>query len=346
MAASSTSGGPCSTISSPTSLSNNVSPMASGGQGALWRHQGLTFDAPFEMGVALAGPSIAADVKVEMGESKPLSAEPPGTPVAELKSASRSLYSVYEAREGYIVRFHGQCQFIVSGDATHVLCEPGPGADLDLVPVFMVGMVTALLLTLRGRPVMHGSAVCLGETTVVFSGPAGKGKTTVAALCCAAGARLVTDDIVPLVSVGDDIACAGLSHELRLREAAEEVAGLFPSGPPPRITADNRLAVRPALAHGERNIISAVVFPQPTRGSHELRVSEVPPSTAALQLLGNGRVPALVPMELQRSYFEAVTALANRVPVLNAFIPWGSPFSVDFVPELFDRVRRAVGGRQ
>jgi hypothetical protein len=310
-------------------------PSRLGGTRGTWRHQGLNFDAPFPLGPR--GPGQPIDVVVEVDEPKPLGAPAAWPVVSELRAADRALFSLYDTGDEYVARAHGLCQFRADRAASRVLCEPEPGADPAWLPVFMTGTITSLLLTLRGYAVLHGSAVTWGGATVLFMGPAGKGKTTMAALCCAAGARFVTDDLVTVVKADGAMASLGLSSELRLRQSAGGLARLFPAGTPMRETVDGRLAVSPPPAERELNRISAVVIPQPTRDGRELGMRRLPPPEAAVQLLSNARAPGMVAATLQEGYFEAVTALAACVPVVEAFVPWGPPFSASLVRQLLGR---------
>lgn len=303
----------------------------------LWRHQGLNLKAPFAIGSpALAG--AVPDVTVSIDRDGLVPAGAVGPAVAEMRTAERSYYALYETTSGYLLRFHGQCDFLVDEQATKVVCQLHAGAHDALVPIFMAGTVSALLLTLRGYAVLHGSAVSQGGLTVLFAGESGRGKTTMAALCCAAGAKFITDDVVPLVQRGGHAMCFGLSSELRLRGSAYSIADLFPLEVPRRMTADNRLALQPSLAESELNGVSAVVLPRPARETSLLGISKVPPSKAAVQLLANARIPGMVPVDLQRPYFEAVAGLANEVPVLEVTVPWGPPFGTDWAPGFWEQL--------
>ncbi len=301
----------------------------------MWRHQGLNFDAPFPLGV-LAPAGQPVDVRVSIGPKAPLGPEPSGLVLAELRTAERTMSTVYALDDGYLVRFRGRCDFFVGTLGADVRCTPRPEFDLRLLPVFMLGTISALLLTVRGFAVLHGSAVCWGNSTVLFTGHPGTGKTTVAALCCAAGARFVTDDLVPLVKTDAGMACVGLSNELRLREGAAGVADLFaPPGVPRRTTADDRLAIQPPPAGNERNLVGAVVLPRPSRGDERVSITVLSPSAGMAALLANSRIPGLVDQSLKRPYFEAAAELATTVPVIEARLPWALPYTTTFVPDLF-----------
>lgn len=304
----------------------------------IWRVLGLTMQAPFEVGRAVSTPA-APDVVVRCGDHDPPQVDETCEIVAEMRTPARVFYTVYRSRGGYLQRFHGSCDFFIDNDVSEVLYWTAPGFDEGLLPVLVAGTVTSLLLTLRGRPVLHGSAVNWHGLTVAFAGCSGKGKTTLAALCCAAGAQFVCDDVVPLAPCrdGDGVMCIGLGHELRLRPAASEIADLFPvPGPSRRTTADGRLAIRPQSATNEENRLSALVVPQPSRSSEAIRLRRLGPSVAVSRLLANSRVPALRPLDLQRPYFDAVTALAASVPVIEAEVPWGPPFTTTSARELLE----------
>ena len=306
------------------------------GADGLWRHLGLTFSSPYPLGRSIGADCVdgAIDVVVRPGPARPVGTKVPGSLVAEL-SGARVLYSIYEDGDGYLARFNGVGEFRVSGNAGEVVCCPSPEDVAGLAPLLLAGTVTALLLALRGLAVLHGSAVRWQDTTVLFAGPSGYGKSTLAALCCAAGAALVTDDVVPLQAGGKGAVCVGLGDQLRLREAATEIAALGAlASSPRRPTVDGRLAVGPPMAAGERNVVSVVVLPRPDRGASEVRLARLAPTDAVTRLLGNTRLPALAPVTLQRGHFELLAGLVAAVPVVEAWVPWGPPFGMDVAAKL------------
>ena len=304
-----------------------------------WRHLGLTFEAPFPLG-SPADQSLPTDVVVKMGRVKPVGTGSPGPVVAELTLGGRQFYTVYRVGSSYLFRFADSCEFWVTSDGGEVTCEPAPSFDEGIVAVLVVGTVTALVLTLRGLAVVHGSAVQWQGLNVVFAGSSGRGKTTMAALCCAAGANFITDDLVALEPLGGDVFSVGLASELRLRESAREIAGLFPSPLTSRQTADGRMALRPPPADAERLAVSAVVLPQPSRDSQALALRPVAASDAVTAILANSRVPAMAPVDWQRRYFEVAADLASNVPVVVATVPWGPPFTTASSADLFAELLR------
>ena len=84
--------------------------------------------------------------------------------------------------------------------------RPGAGSSAvptrpsisGMVAILVTGLLVAYLLILDGQCVLHASAVEVDGAAVAFLGRSGIGKSTMATLCCAAGARLVTDDVLRL----------------------------------------------------------------------------------------------------------------------------------------------------
>ena len=72
---------------------------------------------------------------------------------------------------------------------------PAPSADARELRLFTLGSAWGLLGYQRGDAMWHGSAVSVGERTVMFCGDAGEGKSTMAAAMLDAGATLVADDL-------------------------------------------------------------------------------------------------------------------------------------------------------
>lgn len=308
------------------------------------RHLGLNFEAPFAVGEPLPDGPLA-DVTVRIGPSRPVPDDAPGPVVAQLKPPNSAGYTVYSVEDGYVFRFPGLCEFEMSGDGRIVACLPGPACTDDIVQVLMAGTLTAWVLTLRGLAVLHASAVRRNDVTVLVVGHSGRGKSTVAALFCAAGAELVADDVVALENHPHGLVCAGLGSELRLRQQASSIADLFPPPlPERRLTADGRLAIKPTRTSDEHNVVSAVLLPCPVRDGSEVATRRLRPTQATLSLLANARIAGMVAPAMQKAYFETVSALAGVVPVLEARVPWGPPFHIETARELLALTAAAGAG--
>lgn len=91
--------------------------------------------------------------------------------------------------------------WIPNGGAFHVrdgrtiVIEPAPNADDRALRLGIVGSLMGVILTQRGRFVLHASTVDIGGHAVAFFGPSGRGKSTLTAAFTRAGHPLVADDI-------------------------------------------------------------------------------------------------------------------------------------------------------
>jgi hypothetical protein len=141
--------------------------------------EGPDSDVLLELATALAVPPLA----------------PPGRVLAEYGDEHRG-FSIVEAAEDYALGIRGLLEARITRDFTRIRLTPVAGTAHDLLSTFAQGAVLATLLSLKGACVLHASAVEIGGKAVALVGPSGAGKSTLAAFCCAAGARLLTDDLL------------------------------------------------------------------------------------------------------------------------------------------------------
>jgi hypothetical protein len=87
--------------------------------------------------------------------------------------------------------------------------EPRPGIDPALIAFPLLGPVMALLLQMRGAFLLHGSALAdaaRATPAFAFLGDKGAGKSTTAAAFLRAGYDLLTDDIIAIDGLGENVA--------------------------------------------------------------------------------------------------------------------------------------------
>lgn len=91
-----------------------------------------------------------------------------------------------------------------------IIVDPAPDADDRAVRLGIVGPLLGVILTQRGRFVLHASTVAVDGHAVAFVGPSGRGKSTLAAAMTGAGNPLIADDmtvidpsgLIPVVQPG------------------------------------------------------------------------------------------------------------------------------------------------
>jgi hypothetical protein len=181
--------------------------------------------------------------------------------------------------------------------------------------------------------VLHGSAVSVDDGTLAFVGPSGRGKSTTAALCAAAGGRVVSDDVLLVEVRGSEVWCRGSGSELRLREKAQDLATLFADAVVGE-TPDRRMSLLPGGGQTEWTPLTAIAFPLPDRVAEEVSVDPLSRSDALFWLLSSPRVEGLRGARVATQQFTMTSELVKRVPVVVARVPWGPPWRADVGAEL------------
>jgi hypothetical protein len=286
----------------------------------------------------------AADIELRWGRDLDDSESWPDGPIVAVGGVDNEWwYVAVEADGGHILRFNRCGEFVFSPGLDCIEIRRSPCAErAHLVPVLASGTVLAVLLMLRGSTVLHASAVAVNGEALVFTGPSGRGKSTIAALMCQAGAALVTDDVLA-IQVDGTPSCIGGAVELRLRQNA---ASLAADATRARTTADDRTAFSPSETFGEALPLSAIVIPAPSLDVTEASITRVPPDAALFGLLAVPRVYGWRrERELKRD-FSVLSRLVESVPLYVATIPWGPPFQPVVTELLFELMRAEPRGEQ
>jgi hypothetical protein len=246
---------------------------------------------------------------------------------------SEPWYVLIEEVDRYRLRVRGIGEFHISLSLAEVTWI-GLSDETDrLAPVLVCGTLLAVILTLEGRLVLHGSAVSGDDGALAFVGPSGRGKSTTAALCAAAGGRVVSDDVLLVEVRGSRVWCRGSGSELRLREKARDLASLF-SDAAVGETPDRRMSLVPGDGQTAWTPLRAIAFPTPDRSSAIISTERLSLSDALFWLLSSPRVEGLRLPHLASQQFAMTAELVKHVPVLRARVPWGPPWRSEIGTQL------------
>jgi hypothetical protein len=223
---------------------------------------------------------------------------------------------------GWLFSYAG-IRFLLNETLDRITVVVRPHDDLDWVVVLLEGWVLSVLVTLRGGSVLHASSVVLDGQLIVFVGNSGQGKSTLAALLCATGGQLFSDDVLS-VSVGGiprTVSCHVGSHSLRIRPdaaqhwAIRELGGLT--------IADDRVICRPPRNVLAKMAVSCVLIPRVVGAGEPCAVTTLSPAMAAVELLKYPRTYHWLKREQHADAFETATAIASMVPVSIMSVPQG-----------------------
>jgi hypothetical protein len=237
----------------------------------------------------------------------------------------------------WTIRYAGIVQAELDRAERTLTVHPAIGGDPGMVPVFVEGSLLAHVLAAEGLLAIHASAVEWGGAALALVGPSGMGKSTLAALLCSAGARLLADDALRVDVSGGIATCYPGSRRLRLRASAAPLAHAM-DGAALTETADGRTAVSPAALADRPLPLRALVLPEPSRETQRLDVRRLGPVEAVQELLSYPRLTRWEDSEQIGTLFRLTADVAAAVPVYRATIPWGLPFQPGLPEELFERV--------
>jgi hypothetical protein len=235
----------------------------------------------------------------------------------ELRDGETLLMSVdFAEPAGYLLWARDFGRVLISSDGIDLLCEPDP--TNEGWASIVAAQALPLAATIRGLEVFHASGVVLDGQALLFAGPPGAGKSSLAAALVRAGAELLSDDAVALaLSRGTLTAHAG-SVVLQLRTAENE-----------RLSPGARAAMgRPASSpFGKQRYVSeSVPGPAPLRSvfllerSAERPAVERPRAVNPFELIASTfnlsvRTPARLRRQLDVVSAIASAGLAHRLRV-------------------------------
>lgn len=278
------------------------------------------------------------DVVLTLGDPRPVPGdEPAGTRLADVSEDDGSTRYFTFTRcsgGGYVLRYYRIGDFVVSADLSQVVLHLDPGTDPGFASVLATGSVPSFLLLAKGFPLLHASAVDVGGVVIAFVGYAGMGKSTMATLMCAAGAAIVTDDVLRLEIEGGAARCYLGANESRLRKSASDLAASFGAKVVSRRTSDHRDALRLPASGNELLPLSAIVIPQPDRDNDVVDVRRLGKVEAMLMLSRFPRIVGWEDPEALAQQFGYLSEIVADVPVFVAKVPWGPPFPPEIAAQL------------
>ncbi len=297
---------------------------------------GLRLRSPVPLGGFAVGPG-AYDVDVRWAEWKPVPARPPAGRMGAVLEDDGSYRYVAAAHDdgSWTLRVPGICDFVVGERRDTVECRLDPATDVELVALLVSGLLVAFLLGLDGHCVLHASAVEVDGRALAVAGPALAGKSTIAALLCGAGARLVSDDVLRL-GLTPDVVCVGGSSHLRLRPRATWVLDEFADPPATDVTVDARLALRPSTTYLDVVPLSAIVLPIVSEEPTTVELRPQAGAAAVTRLAAVSRIPGWTDPDVLRAQLRTLACIAAGVPVVEAAIPKGPSSRALLVPALLD----------
>ena len=275
------------------------------------------------------------DWTVRLGPPVEVNGPPSGRQIGRMSLGDWNYWSAAEDENGTARRWithHGEtARTEFDLPERTITMRPDPRADAAILPLLFAGSGLAHALAADGHGSMHASAVEVDGRAIAFIGHPGKGKSTLAALLCSAGARSISDDLLRCEIEGDRAICHRGGSRIRLRPQAAALAEELAEAEP---TADERTSAHAEPTPHERIELAALVVPDPSRERRRIEVTRLRGRHAAQELLRAPRLLGWIDPDLATRHLDLCRELAERVPVLVASCPWGPPFPDGMAAEL------------
>lgn len=146
--------------------------------------------------------------------------------------------------EGYLLRYSGLADFVIARDGSAITCVGcAPEVSELTLRHLLLDQAFPRLLNLLGREALHATAITTPCGVCAFIGPAGTGKSTLAASFQVEGYNLVCDDCLVLEDGGGRIFAVPGYPGVRLwQDSLEAFAGkMRDAGPVAQYTSKSRL---------------------------------------------------------------------------------------------------------
>jgi hypothetical protein len=228
-------------------------------------------------------------------------------------------------------------EFLIDLAADRIWGKTPEGQTLDDTAVYLLGPVLGFVARSRGVLCLHASALTLGKGAVAFVGPAGAGKSTLAAAFATAGLPVLTDDIAALTPISGGYVVEPGSSFVRLWPQSTPVTGA--AGELPRLAADwdkryVDLTERPYSFASEAVALDTVYLLEDSRGAAPF-VRSITESEALLFLVGNTYANYMLTPDQRAHELRSLSGLIEDVDVRVLALP----DDLDALPTVMDVVR-------
>jgi hypothetical protein len=211
--------------------------------------------------------------------------------------------------------------FLIDVAATEIRVSQPSTLTASGLAEYLLGPILGIVLRLRGVVCLHASAVAVGARALAFVGPAGSGKSTMAATFARGGVPVLSDDTITLSAAGPSWCVAPAYPRVRLWPDA--VAALGAGG-------DLRLVAPGAVDSGSRHqldlassglfacesvplgVIYVMEFDD---GLARPRIGAISPAAALPVLSANTFANRVLDRERRAREFATLAEVLARVPV-------------------------------
>jgi hypothetical protein len=228
---------------------------------------------------------------------------------------------------GYLLRYAGLADFTVDLAGRELRCaRVEPGTSPQTLRHLLLDQVLPLVLNLLGCDVLHATAVETPTGVCAFIGPAGAGKSTLAASFAAVGYKTFCDDCL-VIQLNDGIRCVPGYPGVRLWSDSFAAVGNQPvqKGDVAGNSSKFRIITNSGDFPGGRRPLIAIYRVSRAAaglpGSSTARIERLTGHEAFLELASSAYVFDVTEASTLLRHFRFIERLASRVPVCRLLLP-------------------------
>jgi hypothetical protein len=246
---------------------------------------------------------------------------------------------MFRHEHGYRFIFDDTGLFDLTNAGREIAWVRGPHFEDSWVRADVTGRVMALALHASGHLCLHGSAVATSSGAIAFLAPKYHGKSTLALALSRAGAKLLTDDILPVEPRSPIRAIPGV-HQVKLWNDSASHFGVDRQTESPRPGSKHLLHdFDDSMISNDRVPLAAVYLLAPVmveEGAAAPPVSRtrLHPVPSALALVRHSIMGSLLTGSDAQRVFDRATIVAESVPVYQLTIAAGMERIGDTVDQL------------
>jgi hypothetical protein len=232
----------------------------------------------------------------------------PGERIAELRDAGAQPYLRVDRHPelGYRIEADGHGAHLLSPDGRTATCAPRVGADWAWHRLFFA-QVLPTAAALQGLEILHASAAALGDEATAVVSRSGGGKTTLALELVAEGGAFLTDDVLAVERMGDEV----LAHP------GPGFAGVEEPGRSDKAHVEMEPVARPVR-------LARLVFLERGGNGGRLELTPLSPPDPRL-LLASTFAFHLTTRERLEAQLDTCAAIASRVACFRLSVPADEP---------------------
>ena len=226
-------------------------------------------------------------------------------------------FEYYATGAGRVLRYPKLVDFVFDPDllSAGVCALPALTCDRDTVEHLFHNSMLPMLLADGGALMLHGAAIDMDGSAVVFIGPSGRGKSTLAASFAASGVPFLSDDSIRLNPVADGyIAQPGYPSVRLWRDSdAAVISRRLPAPSGVNFSGKLRYAAGGEIPHASSPVPLRAIYVLAREDVSATTITSLSANDALMEFVQQSFILDIRSERVLSGHFERMAALADKV---------------------------------